>query len=94
MSWSPQLCIGEFRPWPESIHVTRDKIDETRRYVPEKYSSAMQCLASIENVKLRELALELYHELDAATQYEAGGSRGVVCEFADRMRELGIEVDT
>ena len=46
-----------------------------------------------ENAKLRELVRELYHELDAATQYEAGGSRGVVSEFADRMRELGIEED-
>lgn len=46
-----------------------------------------------ENAKLRELVRELYHELDAATQYEAGGSRGVVCEFADTMRELGVEVD-
>ena len=43
--------------------------------------------------KLRELVRELYDELDAATQYDAGGGRGVVYEFADRMRELGIEVD-
>lgn len=46
-----------------------------------------------ENAKLRELVRELYHELDAATQYEAGGSRGIVSEFVDAMRELGIEVD-
>ena len=46
-----------------------------------------------EMVELRELVRELYHELDAATQYEAGGSRGVVSEFADAMRDLGIEVD-
>ena len=45
-----------------------------------------------ENAKLRELVRELYDELDAATQYDAGGGRGVVSEFADRMRELGVEV--
>ena len=45
-----------------------------------------------ENAKLRELVRELYGELDAATQYDAGGGRGVVYEFADRMRELGVEV--
>jgi hypothetical protein len=45
-----------------------------------------------ENTRLRELVRGLYHELDAATQYDAGGSRGVVSEFADRMRELGIKV--
>lgn len=44
-----------------------------------------------ENTKLRELVRELYHELDAATQYDAGGGRGVVSELADRMRELGVE---
>ena len=46
-----------------------------------------------ENEQLRELVGELYDELDAATQYDAGGGRGVVYEFADRMRELGIEAD-
>lgn len=45
-----------------------------------------------ENAKLRELVRELYDELDAATQYDAGGGRGVVHEFSDRMRELGVEV--
>ena len=45
-----------------------------------------------ENEKLRELVRELYDELDAATQYDAGGGRGVVHEFSDRMRELGVEV--
>ena len=43
--------------------------------------------------ELRELVLDMWHELDAATQYDAGGGRGSVCEFAIRMRELGIEVD-
>jgi len=46
-----------------------------------------------ENSKLRVLVRDLWHELDAATQYEAGGSRGIVFEFADAMRKLGIEVD-
>lgn len=46
-----------------------------------------------ENAKLRKLVLELYHELDAATQYDAGGGRGVVSEFAHCIHELGIEVD-
>lgn len=92
MSWSPELCIGEFRPWPDSVHVTRYKTDETRRYVPEKYSSAMQCLASLENVKLRELVKEC-HELlqDLLTGYSLDPFTVEVME--QRMRELGIEVD-
>lgn len=24
MSWSPDLFIGEFRPWPDTVHVVRD----------------------------------------------------------------------
>ena len=36
MSWSPDLFIGEFRPWPDSVYVVRGKTDETRRYVPEE----------------------------------------------------------
>ena len=47
----------------------------------------------VENAKLRELVRDMWHELDAATQYDAGGGRGSVCEFADRLRELGVEVD-
>ena len=46
-----------------------------------------------ENAKLRELAKDMLSELRAATQYDAGGGQGVVHEFADRMRELGVEVD-
>jgi len=36
MSWSPDLFIGEFRPWPDTVHVVRGKTDETRRYVPHR----------------------------------------------------------
>lgn len=52
-----------------------------------------RCIDSLDakNRKLRELVRELYGELDAATQSDAGGGRGVVHEFADRMRELGVE---
>lgn len=43
----------------------------------------------MENEKLRGLVRDMYGELDAATQYDAGGGRGVVHEFANRMHELG-----
>lgn len=36
MSWSPDLYIGELRPWPDTVHVVRGKTEETRRYVPER----------------------------------------------------------
>lgn len=87
MSWSPNLCIGEFRPWPESIYVTRDKTDETRRYVPEKFSSAMECLRYLENAALRELVRDMYDN------YRAGWNEEIEDELSDRMRALGIEVD-
>lgn len=58
-----------------------------------RLGSCPSCGIKVENERLRELVRELYHELDAATQYEAGGSRDIVSEFVDAMRELGIEVD-
>lgn len=48
---------------------------------------------SADAYKLRGLVLDMWHELDAATQYDAGGGRGAVYEFERRMRELGIEVN-
>ena len=44
-----------------------------------------------ENEQLRELVRDMWCELDAATQYDAGGGRGVVYEFADRMRKSGVD---
>lgn len=36
MSWSPELPIGEFRPWPDTVHVVRGRTGEMLRYVPEQ----------------------------------------------------------
>ena len=36
MSWSPEVFIGEFRPWPDSVHVVRGRTDEKVRYMPER----------------------------------------------------------
>lgn len=44
-----------------------------------------------ENAKLRDLVMDMWHELDSVTQY-AGDSREAVFKFKYAMRELGIEV--
>ncbi len=82
MSWSPELYIGEFRPWPDTVHVVRGKTDETRRYVPEDFSAM-----SRENVELRKLVQELYESawLEYPSAFET--------VFLGRIRELGIEVN-
>ena len=36
MSWSPDLFIGELRPWPDSVRVVRGETDETQLYGPEQ----------------------------------------------------------
>ena len=36
MSWSPDLFIGELRPWPDSVHVVRGRTDDERRYFPRE----------------------------------------------------------
>ena len=50
MSWSPDVFIGELRPWPDTVHVVRGKTDETRRYMPESESDQLRA----ENDRLRE----------------------------------------
>lgn len=40
MSWSPELPIGEFRPWPDTVHVVRGRTGEMLRYVPEQAVAA------------------------------------------------------
>lgn len=32
MSWTPELVIGELRPWPESVKVVRGNSGEAMRY--------------------------------------------------------------
>lgn len=73
MSWSPDLFIGELRPWPDTVHVVRGKTDETRRYVPEDalvHMELHECPACAnvadlqdamdENAKLRELVSDMW----------------------------------
>jgi len=36
MSWSPELFIGELRPWPDAVRVVRGVTEESRLYVPER----------------------------------------------------------
>lgn len=84
MSWSPDLFIGEFRPWPDTVHVVRGKTDEMRRYVPEDFSAM-----SRENVRLRELARDMWRgamqRMNYAERCEFAG------EFVDRMRVLEVD---
>lgn len=32
MSWTPEVCIGELRPWPDSVRVVRGNSGEAMRY--------------------------------------------------------------
>lgn len=43
MSWSPELFIGDLRPWPDTVHVVRGKTDEMQRYVPERNVPERTC---------------------------------------------------
>ena len=104
MSWSPDLFIGEFRPWPDTVHVVRGKTDEMRRYVPEEerdmYRDLVDCMVHpdvpdqlyAENVKLRELVRDMWREL-AVSCAEQVTSHETLRKVSDRMREFGIEVD-
>lgn len=140
MSWSPDLFIGELRPWPDTVHVVRGKTDETRRYVPEEMlfherdghdeqferarsledenARLRSCLSDdaenarmimAENAKLRELVRNMYACISHANEQDwfyferdkfgcgmsctVNGEVCGLCVLADRMRELGVEVD-
>ena len=81
MSWSPDLFIGEFRPWPDSVHVVRGRTDETLRYVPEDFSAI-----SRENIELRELVRDFY-------PFALGhAAKPWLAVRRDRMHELGVDV--
>lgn len=84
MSWSPDLFIGELRPWPYSVHVVRGKTEEFKRYVPEDFSAI-----SRENVELRELVRDMWR---GAMQHMDYAERcAFVGEFVDRMRALEVD---
>lgn len=76
---------------PESGYVCEHAVLDEEGFLACHSSSEVVKLRD-DNAKLRELVADMWHELDAATQYDAGGGRGIVYEFADRMRELGVEV--
>ena len=42
MSWSPDLIIGDMRPWPDAVRVVRGRTDEKLRYVPEPPRCTME----------------------------------------------------
>ena len=83
MSWSPDIHIGEMRPWPDTVRVVRGETDETRRYVPERkairkvrtYGAIGRCNCSVCNWAIdqydrfcRRCGAEL-----AGTEYERMG---------------------
>ena len=105
MSWSPDLFIGELRPWPDMVHVVRGKTEETRRYVPEEmlfherdgHDEQFERARSLqaENAKLRELVHFIMHQCNDGNPRcdECIGWNGGECVALQRMREMGVEVD-
>ena len=83
MSWSIEEHIGEGRPWPAQVVVYRGETSECLAYVSGEVADRLQA----ENAKLRELVVDLYEM--AYLEYPSAFKSA----FADRMRELGIEVD-
>lgn len=141
MSWSPDLFIGELRPWPDSVHVVRGKTDETRRYFPEckdgqevlerridELCAEVERLRErlkesddgrmrqadnlidkchkiarlqTENAELRKLLLDVWNdacEFDGFWDYVHDDgeiyNEDELPHYQERMRELGIEVES
>lgn len=95
MSWSPDLFIGEFRPWPDSVYVVRGKTDDMRRYVPEEerdmYRDLVDCMVHpdvsdqlyAENVELQDENARLRSCLSD----DAENARMIMAEN-EKLREL------
>lgn len=82
MSWYPDLYIGELRPWPDAVYVWRGKTGESQRYLPDDF-----CALARENNELRKTLFDVLRNADDTvwvSDYET---------LAERMEELGIEVD-
>lgn len=93
MSWSPDLFIGELRPWPDTVHVVRGKTDEMRRYVPEEmlfherdgHDEQFELARSLqaENAELRELVRQMAYAISPTSRKH----------MLMNLAEQGIEVD-
>lgn len=104
MSWSPELFIGELRPWPDTVHVVRGKTDEMRRYVPEVSLYSLQERATCnawtikrlkeENAKLLKLAVDLWCDCPIDTRDCAECKHHVIekhrCDLYQRMIDMGV----
>ena len=104
MTKTPDVYIGETRPWPDTVNVIRGKTDEVRRYLPEELGTrALLDGAKLmgenrrlreSNDKLRELVTGLYkcwvnEGCEGCPMQDDGGW----CVRDIRLREMGVEVD-
>ena len=93
--WETAATIGvvdDFVAEVESLKVANERLRKSIDETCAGWAEAYETLEA-ENEKLKQLAHDIWHELDAATQYDAGGGRGIVFELANSMRDLGIEVN-
>lgn len=89
MSWSPDLFIGELRPWPDSVYVVRSRTVETRRYVPEDalvHMELHECPACANVADLQD-ALDENARLRSCLSDDAENARMIMAEN-EKLREL------
>ena len=60
MSWTPEVHIGELRPWPDSVLVVRGNSGESMRYDRAERSSdgVAECIKSVYLVMVADDLLE------------------------------------
>lgn len=89
MSWSPDLFIGEFRPWPDTVQVVRGTYDDTRRYVPEDalvHMELHECPVCANVADLQD-AMDENARLRSCLTDDAENARMIMAENA-KLREL------
>ena len=71
MGWSPDLHIGDFRPWPDTVHVVRGKTGVMLRYVPERICFQVDVTADHSPYTSYMTACSLCGEMLAVEEFRA-----------------------
>lgn len=89
MSWSIEEHIGDCRPFPAQVVVYKGETDECLAYVSGEVADRLKA----ENEKLRELVIDMAAVICVYDQCATvDDCPPALPMFADKMRELGVEV--
>lgn len=98
MSWSPDLYIGELRPWPDSVHVVRGNSGEARRYTPERKDAQEALCARIDELCAEVERLRAANAAFTGRSIRAGDKMACLeaenAKLREERREYQVTIDS